>query len=85
MKKKEKKDIVDNEYLDMMIFNFQYAIDNNLANVYIGYVVVDDDYLKEYWVKKSDWIKTLDILINSAIELEEYEYCSKFKKLKELL
>ncbi len=85
MRKKEKKDEVDIEYLDMMVFNFQYAIDNNIPTVYIGYVVIDDNNIKEYWVKKSDWIKTLNILINSAIELEEYEYCNEFKKLKELL
>jgi hypothetical protein len=85
MKKKEKKDNVDVEYLDMMVFNFQYAIDNNLSTVHIGYIVIDDDYLKEYWVKKCDWIKTLNVLISSAAELEEYEYCNKFKKLKELL
>jgi hypothetical protein len=55
MRKKEKKDEVDIEYLDMMVFNFQYAIDNNIPTVYIGYIVIDDDNIKEYWVKKSDW------------------------------
>lgn len=85
MRKKEKKDIVDEEYLDMMVYNFNYAIKNNLTSVYLGYSIIDDEYIKEYWVKKSDWVKTLDILIESAIKLEEYNYCIEYKKIKETL
>jgi len=85
LRKKERKTDVDAEYLDMMVYNFKYAIEYNYPSVYMGYSIIDDDYLKEYWVKKSDWLKTLDILIECAIDEEEYEYCNEFKKIKELI
>ena len=85
--RKEEQNIndVDAEYLDMMVFNFNYAIDNTLPSVYMGFVIIDDDNLKEYWVKKKDWLQTVDILIEGAIEIEEYEYCSQLKTIKEKL
>ena len=86
MRKKEKNlDDIDSDYLDMMVYNFNYAISHNLDNVYIGYVIVDDDNIKEYLVLKENWIKTTDILIRAAIEIEEYEYAAQLKKIKESL
>ena len=86
MKKKErcKKDKIDVEYLDMMVYNFNYAIDNKSDVVYIGYIILND-YLKEFWIKPHEWIKAIDLLINGAIEIEEYEYCNQLKEIKEKL
>ena len=81
---KDKMD-VDAEYLDMMINNFNYAIENNTELCYMGYSIIDDDNIKEYWIKKSEWIKTIDLLINEAAEIEEYEYAAELKKIKELI
>jgi hypothetical protein len=75
---------VDSDYLDMMIFNFNYSMDNNLSVVYLGHIETEEG-IKEYWADKKDWIQTIDILLENAIELEEYEYCSQLKEIKEKL
>lgn len=88
MKKPEyphNKEDDDAEYLDMILHNFNYAIQNNLDLVYIGFQYVDDEYMKEYWVQKKDWGKTLDILIENSARLEEYEFAIEFKKIKSTL
>ena len=83
MRKEENKEHIDKEYLDMMSYNFNHALENELDMVYMGYSIEDDEYMKEYWVMEKDYIKTLDMLIESAVELEEYEYAKDFKILKE--
>jgi len=86
MRKKEKNiEDIDADYLDMMLYNFNYSITHGLDNVYIGYVIIDDNNIKEYLVLKENWVKTLNILIEAAVELEEYEYANDFKKIKESL
>lgn len=78
----DNKDDIDGEYLDMMVHNFKYAIDNNKDKVYLGYIYDEDSNKKEFWVKKEEWVSTLDILLENAIILEEYEYCNEIKKIK---
>jgi len=51
----------------------------------LGYTVIDDENIKEYWIQEKDWIKTIDILIKGAANLEEYEYAIELKEIKELL
>lgn len=83
MKKIEQKEKVDKEYLDMMLYNFNYAIKTGHNLVYMGYRYIDDNYMKEYWIQQKDWIKTLDILIKESAELEEFEFAIEFKKIKD--
>jgi len=85
MKKFEQKQEVDIEYLDMMVCNFNYSIDNNLNEVYLGYTILEDESFKEFWVEKKNWILTIDILMKNAIKLEEYEYAGQLKEIKEKL
>lgn len=75
---------IDYEYLDMMVYNFNYAIDNNKEKVYLGYSE-DTDGKKDYWCQRKDWSVTIDILIDEAIKLEEYEYCNDLKNIKKRL
>ncbi|NPV12997.1 MAG: hypothetical protein HPY57_14620 [Ignavibacteria bacterium] len=79
------KENIDVEYLDMMLYNFEYAIKNNENKVYLGYRYIDDFFINEYWVEQRYWIKTLDMLIDVASELEEYEFAYMFKEIKESL
>ena len=81
MRKEESKDQVDSEYLDMISYNFKYALENNMDKVYMGYFIMDDEHIKELWVKNDEWLVTLDILIECAVEIEEYEYANEFKKI----
>ena len=83
--KQENKSEIDLEYLDMMLHNFTHALNNDIDNVYLGYIYLDDDNMKEFWIPKSEWVKTLDILIDGASKLEEYEFAIDFKNIKELL
>ncbi len=76
---------IDHDYLDMMNHNFTHAIDNNMELVYMGYYIVDDNYIKEMWVEKKNWNKALDVLIDGASKIEEYEYAIKFKKMKDII
>ena len=151
MPEKNKEDI-DLEYLEMMINNFNWAIENELKYVYMGYEIKDDYEYKvvlyqqyqlakkekeleklkdvtygtmcgddfstdkfalqvitnypdlfEYWLKNNicdkfevveyyqdynlpinEWDRLIDLLIEGAIQLEEYEICIKLKNLKKL-
>lgn len=78
------KEDVDLDYLNMMLHNFNHAIKTGSNLVYLGYSYLEDDdeHIKEYWCQKKDWSKTLNILIESAAILEEYEFANEFKKIK---
>jgi len=72
---------IDGDYIEMLIHNFSDALNSNDDKVYLGYEVIDDDNLKEYAVSRKDWKSTLEILLKTAINLEEYEYCSQIKEI----
>jgi len=74
----------DVKYLEMALYNFDYAIDNNVDEVYLGFDIIDEE-VYDYWVHKNEWSKLLDVLISLASDLEVYEYCIEFKKIKEVL
>ena len=76
---------IDSEYLDMIIYNFKYAIENNKDKVYLGYKQHNEHEKSHYWCDKKEWIDTLSILLDEAIKLEEYEYCKELKQIKESL
>lgn len=76
------KEDIDIEYLDMMLDNFKYATTNNLDTVYFGYSYIDENFIYQYWVDKIEWSRFLDLLIDGAVELEEYEYAHEFKNIK---
>jgi len=73
---------VSTVYLDMMVYNFNYAIETNKDKVYMGY---DDETGIDYFVYRKDWKVTIDILIEGAVEIESYEYALQLKKIKESL
>ena len=84
MDKYNKQDI-DQGYLEFALNNLTYAIHNNKQTCYVGYIILNEDEIKEYWLKKETWIKYINVCIESGIELEEYEMCDKFNKLKNIL
>jgi len=69
-------------YLDMMVYNFNYAIETNRDKVYMGY---DDETLIDYFVYRKDWKVTIDILLEGAVEIEAYEYAAQLKNIKDKL
>ena len=76
---------IDSDYIEMLVHNFKTAIENNQDKVYLGYEIIDNDNLKEYAVSKKDWKTTLELLLQTAINLEEYEYCSQIKDMIKLI
>jgi len=82
---KEGKTDIDSDYIEMLIHNFRTAIDLNQEKVYLGYEILDSDNLKEYAVSKKDWKSTLEILLKTAINLEEYEYCTQINEMIKIL
>ena len=74
----------DIKYLEMALYNFKYAIENDVDEVYLGYDIIEEE-VYDYWIHKDEWYKLLDVLISMASDLEEYEYCIEFKKIKEAL
>lgn len=73
---------VDKNYLDMMLFNFNYAIKNNTNSIYVGYMISEEGK-KEFWVERTNWETLINILIDEASNLEEYEFALDFKNIKE--
>ena len=80
----EKGGDVTKEYIIDSIYNLNHAIKKSLEVCYIGYEETDDD-ITELWVQKKDWSYYIDLLIESAIHLEEYELCSELKEIKQKL
>ena len=78
---KNGRTIVDAEYIEMVINNFNYTISKNMETVYLGYEIIDDQDIKEYRIPKKDWIKTLNLFLKNAIEIEEYGSCTLLKNL----
>jgi len=78
---KNGKTLIDSDYIDMVITNFNESIEKNLNFVYLGYEILNDNDLKEYMIKREEWKKTLEVFLESAIDLEEYEQCILLKKL----
>jgi len=81
----QNKEDIDVDYLNIMLYNFEHSIKNNLDTVYLGYNIFENNDVIQYWVEKENWAITLDILIQGAIDLEEYEFAYEFKNIKEKL
>jgi len=78
---KNGKTDIDADYIEMIINNFNSSIEKNLDHVYLGYEVINDEEIKEYTIPKKEWNKTLDLILKTAINLEEYELCTSIKNI----
>jgi len=78
---KNGKTDIDADYIEMIISNFNSSIEKNLDYVYLGYEVINDEEIKEYTIPKKEWNKTLDLILKTAINLEEYELCTSIKNI----
>lgn len=80
MEKHSNKEDIDKDYIQLIIDNLNYAIDNDYDYVHIGYFFEEED-IKFYNVAREDWVRIIEIITQAAIDLEEYEMCSELKKI----
>jgi hypothetical protein len=72
---------IDADYIEMLICNFNNSISKNLNTVYLGYEILNENEIKEYSIARNDWLKTLNLFLKTAINLEEYESCTQIQNI----
>ena len=78
---KNGKTEIDTEYIDMIIINFNDAISKKSDKVYLGYEILNETEIKEYFIYRNEWEHTLNIILKTAINMEEYEQCILLKDI----
>jgi hypothetical protein len=73
---------IDPTYIDFMVKEFNHSLKQDLHYIYVGWQKVNGK--KKYFQKpQEEWLKVLDIIMDKAILLEEYEACAKLKKIRD--
>ena len=72
----------DKNYILFALEKCEEAIDNKIESMFVGFDEDENDSIVEYHIKKDQYLTFIDILLEYAIDEEEYEVCDRIHDIK---
>ena len=76
--------MTNKEYILFALDKCNEAVNNNLETIFVG-SEQDDDELIEFYINKNQYLGYMEILLDFAVEVEEFELCEKIIEMKSKL